>query len=372
MTMQQATFYAICFLLAAYCVAIATTYRGRRIEKIRKSIVDVAAAYGVFSIYILFTRSYYSRFAILVAIVASGVLATLSVLIAERTKPQKIVVLGPRSDLRYVPGAIALRVGEDLPPSTALILVSKSRGGSVSDAGLLASAAVSGVPIRSLPEYVEESQGRVIIESFDIEHLPDQSKLENYAAYKRIMDIIVCILAVPVVCPIVLLFALAIFATMGRPILFTQPRVGMGGRVFTIYKLRSMKLAPAASREVATAVADDRITNLGRFMRRFRIDELPQIFNIFRGDMSVIGPRPEQPSLTATYRKRVPEFAYRTLVRPGLSGWAQVNSGYADDLDGTISKLSYDLYYLKNFSAAMDLHVAYRTVITILFGTGAR
>ena len=123
---------------------------------------------------------------------------------------------------------------------------------------------------------------------------------------------------------------------------------------------------------IATSHGDARITKFGAFLRRFRVDELPQLWNVLIGDMSLIGPRPEQPGLTRDYIGQMPAFAYRHLVRPGITGWAQVRAGYAANLEETRIKLSYDLFYVKNFSLALDLHVIIRTFWTIASGSGVR
>jgi lipopolysaccharide/colanic/teichoic acid biosynthesis glycosyltransferase len=122
----------------------------------------------------------------------------------------------------------------------------------------------------------------------------------------------------------------------------------------------------------ATEVGDSRVTPVGRVLRRFRIDELPQLWNVLTGDMSLVGPRPEQPHLTENYTRALPAFAYRTLVRPGITGWAQLRSGYAANLVETRAKLTYDLYYIKNMSLTLDLKIALRTFWILLSGIGAR
>lgn len=139
-----------------------------------------------------------------------------------------------------------------------------------------------------------------------------------------------------------------------------------------MYKLRTMQPSASERTEIATQKGDIRVTPLGRCLRRFRIDELPQLWNVLKGDMSLIGPRPEQPALTQRYCEDLPVFAYRSLVRPGITGWAQVRAGYAADLEETRIKLGYDLFYLKNFSFSLDLQILIRTVGALIFGGGVR
>src|SRR5439155_16227982 len=133
-----------------------------------------------------------------------------------------------------------------------------------------------------------------------------------------------------------------------------------------------MRAATSAAEASATSRGDARVTRLGRFLRRFRIDEIPQLWNVALGDMSFIGPRPEQPALTHSYIREAPAFAYRQLVRPGISGWAQVRAGYAANLEETKVKLGYDLFYLKNFSLGLDLQIMLRTLWTLFAGGGVR
>ena len=139
-----------------------------------------------------------------------------------------------------------------------------------------------------------------------------------------------------------------------------------------MYKLRTMRAPRPEDGEIATNKNDVRITYFGALLRRFRIDELPQLWNILIGDMSLIGPRPEQPGLTKQYIDAMPAFAYRHLVRPGITGWAQVRAGYAANLEETRVKLAYDLFYVKNFSLILDLQIILRTFWTIVSGSGVR
>ncbi len=182
-----------------------------------------------------------------------------------------------------------------------------------------------------------------------------------YMAVKRTLDIAVAlILALPVLV-LLLAAALLILATDGRPIFFSQQRVGRNGRNFKMYKLRTMVQNPENVMH-ATLVNDVRITATGQFLRRTHLDELPQLWNIFIGDMSLIGPRPEQPHLVEYYKLHIAGFDVRHTVRPGLSGLAQVAFGYATNLEETREKFRYDLYYVQNVSGLLDLKIILRTV----------
>ena len=183
-----------------------------------------------------------------------------------------------------------------------------------------------------------------------------------YRIVKRAVDLGVVLLTAPAVLVIVAMCAVLIAILMGRPIFFMQDRVGLHGRVFRMIKLRTMQARPASGSR-ATTKQDPRITPLGQVLRRSHLDELPQLLNILLGHMTLIGPRPEQPELAALYSTVIPNYDLRHLVRPGLSGLAQVYSGYAADVSETRSKLAYDLLYIQHFGPAMDLHVVLRTIL---------
>jgi lipopolysaccharide/colanic/teichoic acid biosynthesis glycosyltransferase len=170
------------------------------------------------------------------------------------------------------------------------------------------------------------------------------------------------VVAISPIALVVLLFAAAATAIfMGFPIFIIQDRVGLDGRVFKLLKLRTMVDAPSGEAR-ATAPDDDRITAFGGFMRRSHLDELPQLWNVLIGDMSFIGPRPEQVSLVEKYRDALENYDFRHSVRPGLSGLAQVYYGYAADLSETSEKLKYDLFYVQNLGLRMDLQIILRTI----------
>ena len=183
----------------------------------------------------------------------------------------------------------------------------------------------------------------------------------HHGLLKRIFDIVVVLLALPAVLPVILVFGLLVVITSGRPVFFLQDRVGLNGRVFKLIKLRTMRTQTSGPTR-ATASGDPRITPIGHFLRRSHIDELPQLWNILRGEMTLVGPRPEQPPLVETYRREIPHYDLRHLVPPGLSGLSQVCFGYACTLQETREKLEYDLFYLQNFGLFMDVLILARTV----------
>jgi lipopolysaccharide/colanic/teichoic acid biosynthesis glycosyltransferase len=241
---------------------------------------------------------------------------------------------------------------------------------------LIAEVAVAGHPVYHIKQVQESLTGRV-----EIEHLSENSfgsLLPNhgYLKVKRALDLIVSWAALPLlILPFLLLAALIKLDTPG-PVFFRQPRRGHRGRVFEVVKFRTMAHSAASEADMRAASIthseDGRITPMGRFLRRSRIDELPQIWNVIRGEMSWIGPRPEALPLSEWYTVELPFYSYRHILRPGVTGWAQVNQGHVADLESVFEKLHYDFYYIKYFSAWLDLLIVIRTISTIFTGSGAR
>jgi lipopolysaccharide/colanic/teichoic acid biosynthesis glycosyltransferase len=169
-----------------------------------------------------------------------------------------------------------------------------------------------------------------------------------------------------------LLVALYVKIADGGEVLFLQERVGLNGRPFTMYKFRTMD-ADAERDGARFAEEDDpRLIRGGRFLRKSRLDEIPQMWNVLKGDMSLVGPRAEQVPFAAEFSREIPFYDHRHLVRPGITGWAQVNYGYADDEVETIEKLTYDLYYIKHMSPVLDVRIFWKSIWTVLTGAGAR
>ena len=198
---------------------------------------------------------------------------------------------------------------------------------------------------------------------------PRRSSLGLQFAYSGLMA-----LATAIVCaPLMLLVALAVKLSSRGPVLYRQTRVGWQGRIFTLYKFRSMHPNAEAATGAVWAVKDDpRVTAVGRWLRRLRLDELPQFLNVLRGDMSLVGPRPERPEFVEELSARIPFYRQRLCVRPGITGWAQINHKYGDTLEDAATKLEYDLYYIKHLSLALDLYVLFHTLKTVVLSRGAQ
>jgi lipopolysaccharide/colanic/teichoic acid biosynthesis glycosyltransferase len=194
----------------------------------------------------------------------------------------------------------------------------------------------------------------------------------GYDRIKRLLDVCVLLVLTPVWLLLAAGIAAAVRFDSKGPALFTQERVGRNGKVFKLFKFRSMVHGLQAPGVHFAQAEDPRITRVGRMLRRTRLDELPQLWNVLRGEMSLIGPRPEQVPFVREFASTIPSYPYRHLVRPGLTGWAQVQQGYADSVDSTRIKLSYDLYYVAHYSLALDLLIAAKTCKIVWTGFGAR
>nr|WP_255615996.1 sugar transferase [Synechococcus sp. MU1642] len=200
--------------------------------------------------------------------------------------------------------------------------------------------------------------------------LPWAATFSVQAQLKRMADLLVSGVLLLLTTPFVLLSALLIWLEDRGPVFYAQQRSGWLGRPFTVYKLRTMSVQPVDAPARWTQPGDQRITAVGGLLRRVRVDELPQLLNVINGEMSLIGPRPERPELEEELERRIPHYRKRHWMRPGLSGWAQVCAPYASSIEDAELKLSYDLYYLRNFSSWLDLLILFRTVKTVLKAGG--
>ncbi len=232
-----------------------------------------------------------------------------------------------------------------------------------------------GIRFDHLTSVYEQYTGKIAIENLRPSWLIFSDgfrKTRLMRATKRLTDLVGAATMLVVLAPVMLLVALAVRLTSSGPVLYHQRRVGQYGRVFTIRKFRSMRSdAEARTGAVWARPGDDRITPIGRFLRRTRLDELPQLWNVLRGDMSLIGPRPERPEFVEKLTQAIPFYGERHLIRPGLTGWAQVRYTYGASVEDAMEKLQYDLFYLKNTSLALDVVIAFETAKTVILRRGA-
>ncbi|MCR4267108.1 sugar transferase [Nitratireductor sp. ZSWI3] len=233
----------------------------------------------------------------------------------------------------------------------------------------LTRAYMVGAEITPWISFLEMRRGRVDVEAFDVSHLAYSPSQIYYSKAKRVLDIFAVLVTAPLTVPLAILIWFYIRALDGGPALFVQSRRGYAGRSFNMLKFRTMHHGRHTG---TTRENDDRIIRGCGFLRRLRLDELPQLLNIWRGEMSLVGPRPVAEYVAQASEAAEPKFIHRSLVVPGITGWAQVNSGYAETTREEIDKLSYDLYYIKHLSIDLDILIILSTISTVLFGRGAR
>lgn len=239
----------------------------------------------------------------------------------------------------------------------------------------IADCALAGIRIFHVKQIKESLTGRLEIMRLSENTLGSINPDGLYLKIKQGLDWITALLALVLLLPGLVLVGLAIRLDSPGPAIFRQTRMGFRGRPFQVLKFRTMHHSGGPGDTLASAVTTDvdpRITRLGKFLRRTRIDELPQLVNVLKGEMSLIGPRPETVPLSKWYDNQLSFYRYRNIVRPGISGWAQVNQGHVTGADQTLEKLHYDFYYIKNFSPWLDVLIAFKTVGIVVSGFGSR
>ena len=234
----------------------------------------------------------------------------------------------------------------------------------------------NGVSFDHLASVYEEYTGKIAVENLRPSWLIFSSgfrKTRASMAVKRAFDISLSLVGLVVSLPIMALVAAAVKATSAGPVLYRQERVGLNGHIFTVLKVRTMRQdAEAATGPVWSLRNDARVTPIGRFLRRARLDEIPQLWNVLRGEMSFVGPRPERPSFVEQLTAQIPFYGQRHVVKPGLTGWAQVRYSYGASVEDAIEKLQYDLYYIKNLSFSLDLVIVLETIKTVVLRRGGQ
>jgi sugar transferase (PEP-CTERM system associated) len=236
-------------------------------------------------------------------------------------------------------------------------------------------AKLRGVRVEDVSAVYERLTGKLLVEDLRPSWLifSDDFRASRVTRQsKRGFDILLALAGMVLSAPLLVLTAIAVRLESGSPVLYRQDRVGENGRVFTLYKFRSMRHDAEQGTPVWASAEDDRVTPVGRFIRMTRLDELPQLWNVLRGDMSFVGPRPERPFFVAQLAEQIPFYEQRHAVKPGLTGWAQVKYRYGASMEDAIEKLRYDLYYIKHLSLTFDLTILFDTVKVVLFAKGAR
>ena len=333
-----------------------------------------SVTYGLMAAELLMFRHDYSRFQLSASFIVAVTFYHYAFLVERRTKRLKLAVVphGKINELVESP-----LIDWELWPSPTRL--PSQFDGVVADLradlgeeweSFLARCVLSGIPVYYSKQIHESLTGRVEIEHLSENTLGSLSPSSVYTQVKVATDFFVAVLVLPLVAVISAIASIMIKCDSRGPVFFVQNRVGYRGQIFRIYKLRTMHVdAPGLD---YTEGGDSRITRIGAFLRKYRIDELPQVINILKGEMSWIGPRPEAQALSEWYQREIAFYLYRHIVRPGITGWAQVNQGNVARPETVKFKLHFDFYYIKNFSPWLDLVIVAQTIRTVLTGFGSR
>lgn len=234
---------------------------------------------------------------------------------------------------------------------------------------------LKGIPIDDGIAFTEQLAGKLSVENLHPSFLIFSNGFKRSAIFKRVkrvFDIIISILTLIILSPVCLLVALAIKLDSSGTILYRQERVGEDGKIFKLLKFRSMCINAEKNGPVWTSPNDNRITRVGRVIRKLRLDEIPQVFNVLKGEMSFVGPRPERPFFVDLLKEEIPFYSERHVIKPGITGWAQIRYCYGASKEDALQKLKYDLYYIKHMSMILDLIIIFETIKIVILGKGAR
>lgn len=372
------------FTIVATAVAYAIVwYCGRRLDAFPRATLQgnmgyvapiAVLTYALIAALLLLLRQDYSRFQLF----GSGILTVLWMATAAQLRARYLIrnyAVIPRASIATMPELHACRwldFDEVLRRRTRVDAIVADLSADLPDDQIvaLADAAIAGIPVLDRRYIVESLTGRTPLGGLTPNEFGALLPSRQYLVVRRFIELVLTVAVLPVLSLVLALIAAVVRFDSPGPVLFVQSRVGRRGRVFRMVKFRTMY--HGVEGPSFTAAADPRITRVGAFLRRCRLDELPQVVNILRGEMSWVGPRPEALSLEKGYVRDIQHFALRGIVRPGLTGWAQINQGYAHEADAMRAKLEYDLYYLKHCSLWLDLVIILRTFAVVFRGTGAR
>lgn len=260
------------------------------------------------------------------------------------------------------------------PRSISLVIISPRTAQCFEDDETILEAHLAGISIVDYRRVCARLSGRIRLThtnvwDYVLSATPQTVLIRLYSSVKNLSEPLIAAILAALLCPLMFLIAVAIRLSSSGPVLFRQTRVGHKQKPFELIKFRTMRFDTEASLEARWCHDNDsRVTNIGHFLRKTRLDELPQLWNVLRGEMSFIGPRPEQPAIEHSLRMQIPAFALRTLVKPGITGWAQVCAGYAASIEESRIKLEYDLFYMQNMSPRLDMIVIFKTFQTAIRG----
>jgi UDP-GalNAc:undecaprenyl-phosphate GalNAc-1-phosphate transferase len=362
----------------AYSASLYVAERMARVDRIgagsRTALVSTLFIYGLLALLLLFARVYYSRL-----FLVSMLLLTLGTLLLTRQLRRRFL----RPVYAYMPDQLAPAVvarvpavwlplhEPQLPRQPVSAVIADYASADPDWQRLMSTFAGNQVPLLSGTALEESVSGRVRLDLLTRRNVGEFQPHVLYAPFKRLLDLLLVLLVLPPALLLMTLIALLVRLESHGPALFIQQRVGLGGRPFMMLKFRTMRVDRGGGGRF-TELNDPRITRLGRWLRITRLDELPQLWNVLRGEMSLIGPRPEQAALVQEFMQSIPYYGYRHMLRPGITGWAQVTQGYVAGTNGTRRKLEYDLYYVRHCSLWLDLVITIRTLRILATGFGAR
>jgi len=349
-----------------------------RFPKLNKSLTlafVILISYVILLTFFAAFRIYYSRSFILLCILISYIIAYGALIYPYRKSKPRYVLLYPENSIRKQEikdyGIDLLSDLSDNGGEYDGIIIRDFSVINPEISGLVTRQIFEGTPLYSFAEIYSSITGRVPLESFRPELMRTSGITAAYKILKRLIEKTICLICLLPAFLVGAIISLLIVIDSGFPVFFIQERVGYKGRNFRLIKFRTMVKDAVSNGPAFANNNDNRITRVGKILRKLRLDELPQLINIIRGDMSLIGPRPEQIPFAREFEKKIPYYYLRYNLRPGLTGWAQIHSGYAANLDQTKEKLEYDLYYLFNQSIFLDIIIIFKTIKIIVTGRGA-
>jgi lipopolysaccharide/colanic/teichoic acid biosynthesis glycosyltransferase len=367
-------------LVMIYLLRNVGNYPG--VEEYSYLLPAFCVAFGTLLAVLILARIPYSRFLLTSCFVVNfGVFTAIHVLLRRRSRPRiGLVPIGDYARLLDIQLAEWHLLDDPNADVDGFDSISVDLWCDPSDEWerALASFALRGLPVYHSKHLLESLTGKVEIERLSENHFGTLSPLYSYMRVKHVADWLMALVGLIVLMPVFIVVSLIIKLDSSGPVIFRQTRMGYQGRPFRVFKFRTMTAArdvgdAQSARDAAmTKDNDHRVTRFGRFLRTSRIDELPQMINVLKGEMSWIGPRPEAEILSRWYESEIPFYRYRHIVRPGITGWAQVYQGHVADVDDVREKLHFDFYYIKNFSLWLDVIVVGRTIRTVLTGFGSR
>lgn len=345
-------------------------------------ITATTIAFSCLIALLLLLRIDYSRWQLFSSYLLSNVALLVIHLFVERRRKRRFAYIpgGKTEDLPIVEGISWHKI--ESPESDIndahLVVVDLHHQHEPAWEQAIARWVLAGIPVYDSRIAIEQITGRVEIQHIYENTLGSLNPNAILIKAKSVSDFLVAAILFFLTIPIMIVIGLVIKLDSKGPAIFRQQRMGFRANPFTVYKFRTMRVAgeiltdEQARHQAMTQKSDERITRFGRFLRRSRLDELPQLYNIIKGDMSLIGPRPEAISLSNWYSKEIPYYHYRHIIKPGLTGWAQINQGHVTSVDEIREKLHLDFYYVKNYSVWLDVLIGLRTIAIMITGHGAR